>query len=94
MCFEWIAKRRLEDFLLLIGVISGLVAGLIPYRIAIAPFQSSSDYWALFAFAGLGIFLGLIAFGFQWVANKLMSILPNSKSPGHKRLWSENDDQA
>lgn len=63
LIYEWIAKRRLGNSLLWIGVAGGFVAGLIPYLIAIAPYQSNSDYRAPLAFGGLGIFLGLIAFG-------------------------------
>lgn len=77
--YEWITKHGLKNLLILIGVVSGLVAGLIPYLIAIAPFQSRSDSWAPFAFAGLGIILGLTASGFHWIANNLMIILQNSK---------------
>ena len=91
--YEWITKHRLKNLLIWIGVVSGLVAGLIPYLIAIAPFQSSSDSWAPFAFAGLGIFLGLTAFGFHWIANKLLSILQNSKSTRTIRILGEHDDQ-
>jgi len=94
LIYEWITKHFLGNYLLLIGVVSGLVAGLIPYLIAIAPFQSSSDYWAPFVFAGLGIFLGLTAFGFHWIANKLMIILQNSKLTRTIRIQGENDDQA
>lgn len=93
LIYEWITKHRLEKFLILIGVVSGLVAGLIPYLIAIAPFQSSSDSWAPFAFAGLGIFLGLTAFGFHWIANKLMSILQNNKLTRTISIQGENHDQ-
>ena len=69
LVYEWIAKRNLGNALLWIGAAGGLVAGLIPYFLAIAPFQSSPDYQARLAFGGLGTFQGLIVFGCQWVAN-------------------------
>ena len=69
--YEWIAKHRLGTSLLWICVIGGLIAGLFPYFLAIAPFQAKLINQALLVFGGLGIFLGLIVFCCQWVANKL-----------------------
>ena len=71
LLYEWIAKRRLGSSLQWIGAGGGLVAGLIPYGLAIAPYQSNSDYRMLLAFSGLGIFLGLVVFGCHRIANLL-----------------------
>ena len=75
LIYEWIAKHRLGNSLLWIGAIGGLVAGLFPYSLAIAPFQAKLINPALLAFGGLGIFLGLIMFSCHWAANKLRTYL-------------------
>jgi hypothetical protein len=71
LIYEWAARRRLGNSLLWIGAGGGLAAGLIPYGLAIAPYQSNSDYRMLLAFSGLGIFLGLVVFGCHRIANLL-----------------------
>jgi apolipoprotein N-acyltransferase len=79
LIYEWIAKRSLGNSLLWMGVAGGFGAGLIPYWISIAPYQSRSDYRTPLAFVGLGIFLGLIVFGSDWVVNKLITFLQGSE---------------
>ncbi len=77
--YEWISKRVLLNVLLLIGVVGGLVSGLTPYFLAVAPYQSGSEFRALLAFAGLGIFTGLTVFGCHWMANKVQAYFTGRK---------------
>lgn len=70
--FEWITKHRHGIFLLYLGVVGGLIAGLIPYLLVITPYQSSYNYLPVFAFSALGIIMGLIVFCFHWLANKVL----------------------
>jgi hypothetical protein len=68
--YEWINRQWLGKSLLWVGVLSGLIAGLIPYALVVAPYRPTSDPVGQIAFAGLGIFQGLIVFGCHWFANR------------------------
>lgn len=71
LVYEGIDKRLTINQLLVIGIIGGGVAGLIPYYLVIAPYQISSKYQGFIAFAGLGIFLGMMVFSSHWALNKV-----------------------
>jgi hypothetical protein len=77
--YEWFSRQDLVNSLIWIGLAGGLAAGLTPYFLAVAPYQTGSDSWALLAFAGLGIFIGLTVFGCHWVANKVLAYFAESK---------------
>jgi hypothetical protein len=79
LLYEWLLRRFLLKKLLLIGLVGGLAAGLTPYFLAVAPYQSESVLWALLAFAGLGIFMGLTVFGCHWTANRVQSYFAERK---------------
>ena len=79
LAYEWIAKRCPGNSLLGIGLVCGLVASLIPYLLAIAPYQSTPNFKGLLAYSGLGIILGLIVFGCHWLANLVNVINSRNK---------------
>ncbi len=84
--YEWLSKRVLLNKLLFFGLVGGLASGLTPYFLAVAPYQSGSEPWALLAFAGLGIFMGLTVFGFHWVVNRVQAYFAERKvSPDFER---------
>jgi hypothetical protein len=79
--YEWLSWRILLNGLFFIGLVVGLAAGLTPYFLAVVPYQSGSEFLALFAFAGLGIFIGLSVFGCHWAANKVQAYFTGRKVP-------------
>jgi hypothetical protein len=79
--YEWLSKRVLLNKLLFIGLVGGLAAGLTPYFLAVAPYQSGSESGALFAFVGLGIFIGLTVFGCHWAVNRLQTYIAERDAP-------------
>jgi len=79
--YEWLSRRVLLNKLFFIGLVGGLAAGLTPYFLVVAPYQSGSEPWALLVFAGLGIFIGLTVFGCHWVANRIQAYITGCKVP-------------
>jgi len=71
--YEWLSKRVLLNELFFIGLVVGLASGLTPYILVVAPYQSGSEFWALLAFAGLGVFMGLTVFSCHWAANRIQA---------------------
>jgi len=71
--YEWLSKRVLLNELFFIGLVVGLASGLTPYILVVAPYQSRSEFWALLAFAGLGVFMGLTVFSCHWAANRIQA---------------------
>lgn len=71
LVYEGSIQRRLESELLWIGLTTGIIAGLIPYIVAIAPNQSRANYGDFIAYCSLGIFMGSTVFGCHWIVNKL-----------------------
>lgn len=85
LAYEWISSHHVGSALFRIGALGGLAAGLIPYFLAIAPYQSNSNHWGLFVFGGLGIFQGLVVFGVHWVANRLSIPISSPKPSSNPR---------
>jgi hypothetical protein len=79
--YEWISRRILVNSLIWIGLAGGLAAGLAPYFLAVAPYQSGSEPRALVAFAGLGILIGLTVFGCQWAVNRFHTYIAQRDAP-------------
>jgi hypothetical protein len=79
LLYEWISRRVLVNSLFWIGLAGGLAAGLTPYILAVAPYQTGSEISALLAFAGLGICMGLTVFSCHWVANRVQTYFAERK---------------
>jgi hypothetical protein len=79
--YEWISRRFLVNSLIWIGLAGGLAAGLTPYFLAVAPYQTGSELRVLLAFAGLGIFMGLTIFSCHWVANRVQAYFAERDAP-------------
>jgi hypothetical protein len=77
---EWISNQHVRYASFQIGAVGGLAAGLIPYFLAVAPYQSNSDHQALIAFGELGMLQGLVVFGSHWVVNRLIMLI-SSQNP-------------
>jgi hypothetical protein len=75
LIYEWITRRRLKKAWLWIGGAGGIVAGLIPYSLAIAPYQVTTNHQALLVFAGLGLFMGLVVSGSLWFMQKWTDVI-------------------
>jgi hypothetical protein len=67
LIYESIQNRRIRSGWLVLGLPGGWGTGLLMYFGLIDPYQNKTLIEAFIAFSVLGIFLGLVVTGFQWM---------------------------